>query len=68
MALLIQYIVIVTKRALVYFFDVADVLDDSISANSETLHKVILRELSVLGDNVSKLSSVVTDLANDMTG
>lgn len=68
MALLIQYIVIVTKRALVYFFDVADVLDDSISANSETLHKVILREPSVLGDNVSKLSSVVTDLANDMTG
>lgn len=46
----------------------ADVLDDSISANSETLHKVILRELSVLGDDVSKLSSVVTDLANDMTG
>lgn len=46
----------------------ADDLDDSISANSETLRKVILRELSVLGDDVSKLSSVVTDLANDMTG
>lgn len=58
MDLLIQYVVIVTKRAEVSFFDV---LEDSISANSETLHKVILRELSVLGDDVYKLSSVVID-------
>lgn len=61
MALLIKYVVIVTKRAEVSFFDVADVLQDSISANNETLHTVILRELSVLGDDVSKLASVVKD-------
>lgn len=68
MVLFIQYVDIVTKRAEVSFFAVADVLEDSISANSETLHKVVLRELSVLGDDVSELSSVVTDGASVMTG
>lgn len=47
---------------------VADVLENSISANSETLHKIVLRELSVLGDDVSKLSSVVTDEASVKAG
>lgn len=39
-----------------------------ISANSETLHEVVLRELSVLGDYVSKMSSIFTDGASVMTG
>lgn len=57
-------LILTLKRAEVSFFAVADVLEDSISANSETLHKVVLRELSVLGDDVSELSSVVTDGAS----
>lgn len=44
---------ILSRREQKFHFFVADVLENSISTNSETLHKVVLRELSVLGDDVS---------------
>ena len=68
MVFFIQYVDATTKRTEVAFFAVADVLEESTSANSETLHKVVEKILSVLGDDVRKLSSAVTDGASVMTG
>ncbi|KAK3107222.1 hypothetical protein FSP39_009772 [Pinctada imbricata] len=68
MVLFIQYVDAATKQTEVAFFAVADVLEESTSANSETLQKVVEKILSVLGDDKRKLSSVVTDGASVMTG
>lgn len=48
-----SFSMILSRREQKFHFFVADVLENSISTNSETLHKVVLRELSVLGDDVS---------------
>jgi hypothetical protein len=68
MVMFIQYVDATTKQAEVAFFAVADVLEDSTSANSETLYKVVKKILGALGDDMVKLSSVVTDGASVMTG
>lgn len=48
-----SFSMILSRREQKFHFFVADVLENFISTNSETLHKVVLRELSVLSDDVS---------------
>ena len=64
MVTFIQYIS--SAQPTVRFLDVADVLADSVSANSETLHAVLKRTLKDLDDGL--LSGIVTDGASTMTG
>lgn len=66
--LFIQNVEIVAKRAKVSIVLLLMFWRTQFFANSETLHKIVLRELSVLGDDVSKLSSVVTDEASVKAG